>query len=146
MVTSIIGAVYIIVVFILFVAAMILGNYIRYWTIRLYEFIRKQKSQEALPRIFDKTTKYLAFILFLGISFAIPYFTMPHFGHNYAQAMTKFTTLKDGGEHTPVLIYQHEGMGIVKEYNTTTKEFLSGYEVINLVGNKFVQSENLSTR
>lgn len=138
MIAPVIGVLYIVVIMILLVLAIIIGNYLGYLTVKIYEFLRKQKSQESLPRIFDKTTNLLVLALFVGTSFSLPYFTMQHFGESYARSMTQFTALK-GREQTTVLIYQHEGTGIVKEYNPETKQFSSDYEVIDLAGQTFKQ-------
>lgn len=136
MIAPVLSIVYILLATGLAFLAIVAGNFLGYWTTRLFDFIRKHKSQETLPQLLDTTTKYLVVIFFICISFSVPYFTIQGFGESYAKAIDQVTVLADS-EETEVLIYQHDSVGIIKKYDPETKQFSSDYEIIDITGQKF---------
>lgn len=116
-----------------------LGNYLGYKTVRFFE--RKKKVDSKSP-VFDKVTRFsvigMVGVYFIIISLALPYFIMQGMGENFAKTTKDFTQLTDR-ETTTILIYQHEGAGVIKGYDPRTKEFSNDYEVIDLTGQKFKQ-------
>lgn len=139
MIAPVIAIIYIVIMTVVFFGAVMLGNYLAHKTVRFLE--RKKKEEEKSP-MFDKVTQFttvgLVGIYFIIMSLALPYFIMQGMGENFAKTTKDFTQLT-GRETTTILIYQHEGTGIVKGYDPETKEFLDDYEVINLTGQKFNQ-------
>ena len=139
MIAPLIAVIYIVIMTILFFGAVMLGNYLGHKTVRFFE--RKKKNEDKSP-LFDKVTRFSAIVMigvyFTGISLALPYFIMQGMGENFAKTTKSFTQLTDR-KTTTILIYQHEGTGIIKEYNLQTKEFSDDYEVIDLTGQKFKQ-------
>jgi len=139
MIAPVIATIYIVIMTTLFFGAVVLGNYLGYKTVRFAE--RKKKDEDKSP-LFDKVTRIstigMISAYFIVISLALPYFIMQGKGEDFAKTTKSFTQLTDRGT-TTILIYQHEGTGVIKEYNPQTKEFSGDYEVIDLTGQKFKQ-------
>lgn len=119
----------------LFITIVISMPYISAWVKKL-----KIRGAKTVGEIFELEVSagLLTFACVVLVLISL-FDTAEKMGAKYAESMTVFTVISDGGENTrkDVLIYQNNNVGVVKTFDSVSARFEDSYRLVQLEGKQF---------